>query len=423
MPSLLSRVKLYLTHLDTTAVAKNLTIPLSFILPISILYLLHPNSFQLTWKGRTLYLFFLWLFFLELLMGWEKLSKKNFCSLREKKTLAVAATMIAPTAYVIAVSMFGLSDVIVEIGRLLGLPPFGYAESFLTHHWPLSLEYLVFTALFTASIQLTHGINGLKRFLICLFFLGATGSFYMIDTFYPYTTLTALQSLVPFTASSAVRVLGWMGYGAELIFFPDGLVLMLVAGPHGGAAWYINWPCAGIHSLLIYTFVILLFIKDAPFSPQRKVIYASIPKKLKFMAKSKGTSSLFERKIIRTAITAAKTLFVNVLRMVPIYIIVVIGAVGTFIVNVLRIVSISIIGSKIGRDAGQLFHSNYGQLYFIVWITIYLLILLLLSRRIQPRLLIQGQASRSRVIAIWTKQKDVPTGDHACHSTNGLTAA
>lgn len=404
MPSLLSRVRLYLTHLDTTVVAKNLLIPLSFILPISTLYLLHPNSFQLTWKGRAPYLLFLWLFFLELLMAWEKISKKISGYLKWKKTLAVVITMATPTVYVIAVSVFGLSHWIVEIGELLGAGRYG--KWFLQDSWPLSLEYLLFTAFFTAFIQLIYGINGLKRFLVSLFFLGATGSFYMIDTFYPYGTLKALQSFVPFTASSAALVLGWMGYGTRLFLRPDGNVLMVVGGPHGGGAWYLYWPCAGIHSLLIYTLVILLFIKDAPFSAQRKVIYASIPRRLKLMAKSKIISSLLERKKIHTAIIAAETFVVNVLRMVPIYIIVVVGAVGTFIVNILRIVSICTIGAKIGSEAAQLFHSYYGELYFIAWIIIYLIILLLLSRRIRPRLPTQDQA-----------------GDHACHSTNGFTAA
>lgn len=383
MPPLLSRVRLSLPHLDTTATAKNLIIPLSFILPISVLHLLNPDTFQWTWKGRAPYLFFLWLFCLELIMAWEKLPKKIIGSLRWRKTLAVAAAVAAPTAYVITVSVFGLNQWIVEIGKILGAGQYG--ETFLKENWPISFEYLLLTALFTASIQLTYGIKGLKRFVVSLFFLGATGSFYMIDTFYPYATLKALQSFVPFTASSAALVLDWMGYGTRLFFLSDGTVLVLVAGPHGGAAWGINWPCAGIHSLLIYTLVILLFLKGAPFSPQRKAIYASIPRKLKLMAKIRGISSLLEHKTIHTATMAAERLVVNVLRMVPIYVIVVIGAVGTFIVNVLRIVSICTIGSEIGSEAGQRFHSYYGELYFIAWITIYLMILLLLSRRIRPR--------------------------------------
>lgn len=152
----------------------------------------------------------------------------------------------------------------------------------------------------------------------------------------------------------------------------------------------IFWPCAGIHSLLIYTLVILLFIKNTPFSIQGKLIRASIPRRLKFMAKSNRIPSLLKHRIIHTTILVAEKFFVNALRMIPIYIIVAVGAVGTFIANIIRIVSICIIGVEKGSEAAQLFHSYYGELYFIVWIITYLVILLLLSRRIRARLPIQG---------------------------------
>jgi len=378
MPSLLSRLRLSVAHLDAIATAKNSIVLLSFILPISILYLLNPNSFQLTWKGRAPYFLFLLFFFIELLMAREKLPKKIFGSIKRKNALAIAATTAAPTIYVISVSFLGMNSNIQELGRLVGAT--------LLEHWPISFEYLLFMVFFTTSIQLIYGIKGLKRFLVSLFFLGATGFFYMIDTFYPYGTITALQSFVPSTASSATLVLGWMSYGTLLLSGPDGAVHMLIAGPHGGGHWYTYWPSAGIHSLLIYTLVILFFIKKAPFSPQWKVIYASIPRKLRFIAKNKRISFLLEHRIIHTAIMATETLFIDVLRQVPLCLMLVIGAVGTFIANVLRIVTICTIGSKIGSDAAQLFHNYYGELYFIAWIIIYLIILLLLERKIYIRL-------------------------------------
>lgn len=532
-------------NLDARAITKNLVIPLSFILPIVILYFLEPDSFQSTWKGRTLYLFFLWLFFLELILAPKTLEPKKLISpqsseklkylsvlgsilsfvctalpwwsassslasfnfspafptsllqkgtevgdvvisesgvlanfvnitlglmivggifgligLRVRKSLLFGALAILGGAFflicgLVQASALGLGALlgtdtsygvswglsigfylaiisaiillasftrrwsllwaviptvsvmlvstlsghyyeIVEMGKLVGVQYKMYGEGFLYRFWPLSFEYLLLATFFTASIELMHGIKGLKQFIVCLFFLWATGSFYMMDTFYPGTAISALQSLVPFTASSAVRVLGWMGYGAELVVRPNGVVLLLVAGLHGGAVWGINWPCAGVHSLFIYTLVILLFVKHVPFFSQRKILYASIPRRLRFIFKNKKVSFLTKRKTIQTAIITAKKLFADVLRMVPIYVIVVIGAAGTFIVNVLRIVSICIIGSEIGNEAGHLFHSNYGQLYFIGWITIYLAILVLLNRRIQgKRLPIQGQAAET----------------------------
>ena len=245
-----------------------------------------------------------------MILGWKKLLNGRI-SWTWFRIAAVIVAAAAPTIYVISTFFLGLDYSIWELGTLLGAT--------LLWHWPISFEYLLFTAFFTASVLLTYEIDGLKRFSISLFFLGATCFFYMIDTFYPYGTIVVLQAFAPFTASSAVHILNWMGYKAQLapytcmpILFSPGLPLLA-----------IGWPCAGVHSLRIYTFVILLFLKDATFSLGRKIIYVAV------------------------------------------------GAIGTFIVNVLRIVTICIIGVNSGPEAMHMFHNYYGELFFIAWIIIY----------------------------------------------------
>jgi len=76
---------------------------------------------------------------------------------------------------------------------------------------------------------------------------------------------------------------------------------------------------------------------------------------------------------------AAETFFINVLRMISIYLKIVVGAVGTFTIGILRIVFICTIESKIGSETAQLFHNYREELYFVDWIIIHLIILLLLS--------------------------------------------
>jgi len=115
----------------------------------------------------------------------------------------------------------------------------------------------------------------------------------------------------------------------------------------------------------------LLFLKGTSFSLRQDVVYAAVPKRLKFKAGSGRLSFLTQHKTIQVAVRAAERLIVNLLRMLPIFMIVVVGAVGTFIVNVLRIVSIYIIGLNSGAEAATAFHSYYGELYFIAWILIY----------------------------------------------------
>src|SRR3990170_2938702 len=50
---------------------------LGFSVACLLLFLLHPESFELMWKGRTFQLFFVWLILLELILGWESLQNNR----------------------------------------------------------------------------------------------------------------------------------------------------------------------------------------------------------------------------------------------------------------------------------------------------------------------------------------------------------
>ena len=179
-----------------------------------MLYILDSGSFNYTWKGRTFYLFFLWLLFLELILAWEKLTQKNLASLRKSRIVAIGVTASIPVVYVIGVNLLGLNSILIELGKQIG--------TYWHHDWPLSLEYLVFAIFFTATIWLAYKVDGLKQFSISLCLLGAIGTIYMIDTFYPYGTFTPFQAFV--TTHSVIG-----GTSSKL----DGLHNILYAPPVG----------------------------------------------------------------------------------------------------------------------------------------------------------------------------------------------
>ncbi|HVP92275.1 MAG TPA: exosortase/archaeosortase family protein, partial [Acidobacteriota bacterium] len=135
-------------------------------------------------------------------------------------------------------------------------------------------------------------------------------------------------SFVPLISSIVASVMQKLGYAVQMGVLPDGSVQMLV----NNYGFLIYWPCAGVYSLFIYTFVILLFLKNSPMSLLGKL-------------------GCF-----------------------------VIGAVGTFFVNVLRIISIINIYVTQGAAAGGIFHSYYGELFFLAWIVFYLFALLFVQR-------------------------------------------
>jgi len=310
---------------------------LSFAVPFSLLYYLDTQSFNETWKGRTFYLFFIWLFVLEVVLNWDRHKSETTNKLDSNvRSFAFAATLLLPTVYAVIANFYGLNQMITEFSTQYGVP--------WTKWMPLTTEYLVFTIFFALIIYLAYGLSGLANFSLSTFVLGVIGTVYMIDNIYPNGLFTPFQILVLPTAMLASSVLNFMGYrtllgvtsGPEIGEMPH----LTVLNPEGKIAgpFTIAWPCSGVQSLLIYTFTILLFLKKTDIPWKHRLIYF------------------------------------------------VIGAVVTYFINILRIVSIFVIAITGGDWA--LFHNYYGELYAMTWIIAYPLVIIgsrVLWRKIKPK--------------------------------------
>jgi exosortase/archaeosortase family protein len=301
---------------------------LAFVAPLVWLYFLDPLSFEAMWKGRTFDLFFVWLIALELILSWEDFRETKLTKKLSLRTIGLAVALVAPTIYVWASYYLGLNQAITTwslSNNVVGQ----WAESM-----PLSLEYLAFAAFFTIIVFLTFGKKGAIGYLLPTFFMVIVGAIYIIDNVYPYGKFTLFQAFVPTTASIAAWIFNLMGYNTTLAQ-PDGFTngsmpTLTVSGPVGTASFAIAWPCAGIESLLIYTVVILLFLKRIPISWKSKV----------------GLFTL--------------------------------GAVVTYFINIFRIISIFMLGMQYNGYTAQVdfFHKYYGPLYSISWILVYPIIIL-----------------------------------------------
>lgn len=296
----------------------------SFVVPFLILYFLYPNSFEATWKGRTYYLFFLWLFFLEIILNWEELQTKKISDMKLARKIALIISLLIPTAYVIVANFYGLNYTIEKLAEQHNIP--------FASWMPLSTEYLVFASLFALIILLEYGISGSKDFSISTVFLGIIGVIYTIDNVYPYGRFTPFQIIVPTTATFAANVLNLMGYETRMSFISNhptyGSMPILTAWDSQGRfsqPFAIGWPCSGVESLLIYIVTILLFLQNSVIPWKHRIIYF------------------------------------------------IIGGIVTYFINILRIVTIFVISIN-GGDIGA-FHDLYGQLYSIFWIVSYPLII------------------------------------------------
>ncbi len=306
-------------------------VPLAaFAVPLLWLYLLEPATFELMWKGRTFQLFFIWLVGLELILGWEDLQESKIRNLFSARTIALVVSLILPTVYVAASYYWGLNGSIVNWATQNHIQ---WASSM-----PLSIEYLVFAVLFGAIVSLSFGFKGLKAFSVPAFFLVIVGLIYTIDNVFPYGQFTPFQIFVPTTTALAAAILNLMGYSTSITYGQSSLEgnmpFLTSTDPHhlnASATFSIAWPCAGIESFLIFTVVILLFLKRMPISWRAKIGYFAF------------------------------------------------GVAVTYVINALRIVSIFNLGMQYGATSSQvdLFHFYYGPLYAVAWIVSYPLIILL----------------------------------------------
>lgn len=309
---------------------KNLQKSLIKIVPLIIffitflwLYLINPLSFELMWKGRTFQLFFIWLITVELILNWHIIQTKKI-KFSAIKSLTYFAILTLPIVYVIISNYLGLNVIIADLSQQIGIQWW--------NSMALSVEYLVFTVLFSLIIFFSFGKKGLNEFLLPLFFLGVVGALYVIDNIFPYGEFTPFQLIVPTTAILAANILGFMGYDTTLTSMGT-MPRLTATNPDitlRSATFDIAWPCAGIESLLIYSVIVLLFLKRTQINSKEKIIYFLI------------------------------------------------GAVITYFINILRIVTIFLIGMNQGDF--QIFHVYYGPLYSISWIISYPLIILAIQK-------------------------------------------
>jgi len=284
--------------------------------------------FDLTWKGRMFYLFFIWLLLLESILDWEVIVEKQRTFQNRFRVLLPCIFATVPSVYILSVNFLGLNQMILNFGQALQIRP-----DFINEHWPLSVEYLILISFFISAMWLAYGSVGLKSFAISLSLLAGIGVTYLVDTIWPFGTFKPMQLLAVPTAAFATALLDLLGYNVELtypVFSSEYGAFPLMTVGAGGETVRANvaWPCAGVHSLLLFALITLVFFKKTTIPRERKIIFFLI------------------------------------------------GAAGTYLTNVFRIASFFTISVHYGSKAGEVFHNSYGELYFIAWVLLFFIVVL-----------------------------------------------
>jgi thaumarchaeosortase len=267
-----------------------------------------PNSFSLSWnQGRGGFLFAL-AFMVAELVGLK-------LGVSKKKLLAVVPLAALTISYLVSLE-FGLRDYIISIA------PQYHVQ--LIYSWTWLWDFVVMTIFLVSSMSILFGKKWIRISPAGPIFIAGTAVILSLDAFFPYDTLGPLQYVVPYLVKTNAWIINTLDLG--IASARDNI--MFLKGDHGPFALQVFWPSAGVHSVIIYSLVMMAFLFKMNIPPKRKAVYF------------------------------------------------VLGIIGTISVNMIRIFSLSLFALKISTNvaAFEEFHSVAGEIMFLPWLFIFLLI-------------------------------------------------
>ena len=314
--------------------SSSLTATLILISPILFTLLAYPETFTLSWnEGRGGFLFAM-VFIAAELVG------LNYC-LSTQRLLAGAGMAALTILYFIALP-YGLSDYIRNAKDVYNVS--------LENSWMWMWDFVVMTIFTTSALILFFGKKWYKIASAGAIYLGGSALILALDAFFPFDSLGPLQVVVPFYLQFDEAVINFIdsfivnvGPDAMTNFVQPALAkgnLLLMNGLHGPFALQVFWPSAGVHSMIIYTLVMLALLVKMDIPLARKLIYFAV------------------------------------------------GTFGTVVTNLVRIVSLSLYALVVTTNVQQweAFHSVAGEIMFLPWLGIYLSVVIYIENKRTRRL-------------------------------------
>ena len=288
--------------------------------PILFVLAAYPDTFSMSWnQGRGGFLFAL-AFIVAELVGIK------FAVSRNNLIFAIPLAVIT-ISYFVALN-FGLHDYIMDAA-----PAFDVQ---LIYSWEWFWDFVVITIFVTCSAAILFGKKWIRILPAGPIFLGGSAIILSLDAFFPYDTLGPLQYFVPYLVQTNVWIINVFDLGIATA--RDNL--MFLQGEHGPFALQVFWPSAGVHSVIIYSLVMMAFLLKMNIQRKRKALYFGI------------------------------------------------GIVGTIIINLIRIFSLSLFALKVSTNPVEFeeYHSIAGEIMFLPWLFIFLLVVTFIeSRRLKKK--------------------------------------
>ena len=252
-----------------------------------------------------------------------------------KRLLAVVPLAVLTIAYIVGLE-YGLRDFILSSSEQYNVE--------LIYSWTWMWDFIVMTIFVIVSLTIYFGKRWIRIAPAGPIFLGGSAIILSLDAFFPYDTLGPLQYVVPYLVQANVWLIGFFDLGVATA--RDNI--MFLKGDHGTMVLQVFWPSAGVHSVIIYSLVMGAFLLKMNIPRKRKSIYF------------------------------------------------ILGIIGTIIVNMIRIFSLSWYALKVTTNAEQWeeFHSVAGEIMFLPWLFVFLLIVILIETRRLKKLEAEGNSQK-----------------------------
>ena len=285
--------------------------------PILFVIAAYPDTFSMSWnQGRGGFLFGL-AFIVAEIVGIKFAVSKN--------RLIFGIPLVITTLIYFIMLDFGLHDYIINaapafnvVGCSIGNP------QGCIYSWGWLWDFVVITIFVTTAAMIMFGKKWIRIVIAGPVFLGGSAIILSLDTFFPFDTLGPLQYFVPYLVQTNV----WVINAFELGLATARDNIMFLQGEHGPFVLQVFWPSAGVHSIIIYSLVMMAFLLKMNIKRNRKAIYFSL------------------------------------------------GILGTIVINMIRIFSLSIFALKVSTNPVEFeeYHSIAGEIMFLPWLFIFLLV-------------------------------------------------
>ena len=251
----------------------------------------------------------------------------------KKRLIAAIPLTIVVIAYLIGLE-YGLRDYLIASAEQFNVQ--------LIYSWTWMWDFIVMSLFVIVTLSIFFGKRWIRIAPAGAIFLGGSAIILSLDAFFPYDSLGPLQYVVPYLVQTNVWLVNVLDLGTATA--RDNI--MFLRGDFGPMVLQVFWPSAGVHSIIIYSLVMGAFLLKMNIPRNRKAIYFGL------------------------------------------------GIAGTIGVNMIRIFSLSWYALKVTTDAKQWeeFHSVAGEIMFLPWLFIFLLIVILIETKRLKKLESEGKS-------------------------------